>query len=91
MNCVRETHKWTDCDYYITMHDITCLHHIVEEDHIHLDNNDVISVRLWVTWLQQGGMEVALKDKVDPPPPGSGVEEDSFILCVQTEYQRDRF
>ena len=91
MNRVRETHKRTDHDYYITMRDITRLRRIVEEDHIRLDNNDAISIRLWVTRLQQGGVEVALKDKVDPPPPGSGVEEDCFILCVQTEYQRDCF
>ena len=37
MNCVHATHKPTNWDYYITMCDITCLHHIVEEDHIHLD------------------------------------------------------
>ncbi len=80
-----------DCDYYITMCDVSCLHRIVENNEIHLDNNNTISVRLWVTKLWQHGAEVVLKDKKDPPPPGSGLSQESFVLCIQTEFQHDCF
>jgi hypothetical protein len=91
MNHVHESYQKTDWDYYITMCDITHLCHIMEDDKICLDNNDAISTWLWVTWLQQDGEEAILKDKGDPPPPGSGVEDDCFILCVQTKFQREHF
>jgi len=88
---MHESCKQTDRDYYITMRDISCLHWIVENDEIHLDDNDMISVRLWVTKLQQRGAEAVLKDKKDPPPPGSGLSQESFVLCIQTKFQCDCF
>ena len=91
MKRVRESNNRTDRDYYITMRDIARLRRIVEDNEIHLDDNDAISIRLWVTRLRQGGVGVVLKDKRDPAPPGSGVDNDCFILCLQTEFQRDRF
>jgi hypothetical protein len=73
------------------MRNVTCLRRIVEDDKIRLEDNDVISIKLWVTRLQQGGVEAVLKAKLDPAPPGSNVEDDCFILCLQTQFQRDRF
>ncbi len=80
-----------DCDYHMTMHDISRLHQIIENDKIHLDDNNAISVRLWVTKLRQCGAEAVLKDKRDPPPPGSGLSQNSFVLCIQPKFQMDRF
>ena len=88
---VQQSCKRTDRDYHITMRDINRLRRIVEEGEIRLDDNDAISVRLWVTQLRQGGVEAVLKDKMDPPPPGSGISGDCFVLCIQTVFQRDRF
>jgi hypothetical protein len=88
---VRESCKQTDRDYHITTRDISRLRRIVENDEIRLDDNDAISVRLWVTKLRQCGAEAVLKDKRDPPPPGSGLSPDAFALCIQTQFQRDRF
>ena len=73
------------------MHDITRLRQIVEDTEIRLDGNDAISITLWATWLQQDGARVILKDKSDPPPPGSGISPDTFVLCMQTTFQSDRF
>jgi hypothetical protein len=71
--------------------DISHLRRIVENDKIRLDPNDAISVRLWVMKLQQCGAHAVLKDKLDPPPVGSGLSNDTFVLCLQTEFQRDHF
>lgn len=32
-----------------------------------------------------------LKDLLDPIPPESGISQDSFVLCIQTKFQRDCF
>ena len=73
------------------MRNISHLHWIVENEEICLDDNDTISVRLWVTKLWQCGAGAILKDKMDPPPPESRLSQDSFVLCIQTEFQRDHF
>lgn len=80
-----------DQDYYITLHDINRYRHIVEDEVIHLDDNDVISLHLWALQLQQDGAECVLKDMQDPPPPESGLSPGSFVLCIQTKFQRDCF
>ena len=68
MKHVRESNNRTDRDHYITMRDISRLRRIVENDEIRLDDNDAISIRLWVTRLRQVGVDVVLKDKRDPAP-----------------------
>ena len=73
------------------MRDVTHLYQIVENDLICLDNNDRISVRLWVSQLQQDSAGVVLKDRLDLPPPDSGLSANTFVLCIQTEFQTDHF
>lgn len=63
----------------------------MEDIKICLDDNDVISLQLWLLWLQQGSDQCSLKDRVDPPPPESGLSEDSFVMCIQTKFQRECF
>ena len=71
------------------MCDINFYHCIVVDEKICLDNNNVILLWLWVLWLQRDGAKCFLKDKIDPAPPESGLSTDSFVLCIQTEFQKD--
>lgn len=73
------------------MRDINRLRRIVENEEIRLDENDAISIKVWATRLQQDGAGVILKDKVDAPPPGSGLSPETFIMCIQTKFQMDQF
>ena len=34
---------------------------------------------------------VFYKDKADQPPPNSQLEQDCFVLCIQTRFQLDAF
>ena len=86
-----ESSKWTDSNHCITIHDINHYHWIMEDVEICLDDNDVISLCLWLLRLQQDGAECALKDKRDPPPPEFGLSQDSYVFCVQTKFQQDCF
>ena len=88
---MQESCKETDRDHYMTMRDITRLRQIVEDTEIRLDHNDVISIRLWSTRLQQDSAHVILKDKHDPPPLGSSLSPKIFVLCIQTKFQCERF
>ena len=78
-------------DYHITTRDIARLHRIVENQEIWYDNNDAISLQVWVSNIQQDGGEAFLKDKLEPPPLGSGLSSEDFVLCIQTKFQKDQF
>jgi hypothetical protein len=88
---VRQTTQTTDRDHYITTRDINRLRRIVENEEIRLDENDAISIKVWATRLQEAGAEVILKDKIDAPPPGSGLSPDVFVFCIQTIFQKQQF
>ncbi len=73
------------------MCDISRYHRIVEDIEIRLDDNNAISLCLWVLRLQEGGAKCILKDRKDTHPPESGLSPDSFVLCIQTKFQLDCF
>ena len=73
------------------MRDINCIQRIIQDEDIWLDENDVISIKVWATQLQQEGAKITLIDKIDAPPPGSGLSPDTFVFCIQTKFQKDQF
>jgi hypothetical protein len=68
-----------------------CFHQIVENREIRYDGNDAISIRVWIAMIQQDRGDAILKDKLDPLPQESGLSPDTFVLCIQTKFQKDQF
>jgi hypothetical protein len=64
---------------------------IIEEEKIRLHNEDGVSTRLWMDRLKAENICVFLKDKITPSPPGSNLDEDTFVMCLQTPFQMDAF
>ena len=64
---------------------------MVENQNIRHDQNNVISIQVWITKIQEDGGSAILKDRLDPPLPGSGLSQDVFVLCVQTKFQEKQF
>ena len=58
---------------------------------VQLDPNDAHSIQLWVERIQSWGDFIFYKNKEDPPPEGSGLADDVFILCLQTKFQSESF
>ncbi|KAE9396990.1 hypothetical protein BT96DRAFT_1038174 [Gymnopus androsaceus JB14] len=63
--------------------------HMIEAETIRLASQDGMSVLKWVKDLRSQGHFVHLKTKSDPVPQGTQIEKDSFILIVQTRYQKE--
>jgi hypothetical protein len=63
----------------------------IEHGCICLHTEDVISVRLWADRLKEDDVLFYLKAMNDPPLPGSNLEKDAFVLCIQTPFQLDTF
>ena len=58
---------------------------------IQLDNNDAHSTRIWVDKLRAQGDFVYYKDKRDPPSEGSDLADNLFVLCIQSQFQREAY
>lgn len=75
------------------MGEIAQVRKTVDWETVKLNPNNATSTRLWVDDLAAEGHFVFYKSKQDPPPPpeGSDLTHDAFVLCIQTEYQLDSF
>jgi len=48
-------------------------------------------MKLCMDRLEQENTRVFLKDKISDPPPGSNLDTDTFVMCIQTPFQVDAF
>jgi hypothetical protein len=64
---------------------------MVEEENIRLHKEDAISTKLWVDRLKAKNILIFYKDKLDPPPSGSKLQGEDFVMCIQTAFQVDAF
>ena len=78
-------------DYHITTSDIVRFHQVVENQSMRHDDNDAISIRVWILHIQEDSGSAMLKDKLDPAPPRLGLSSEIFVLCVQTKFQVEQF
>lgn len=56
---------------------------------LHCDDGQ--SVLQWVNELWKSDEILAFKSSADPPPIGSGLESDTFVLVIQTQCQKEVF
>ena len=78
-------------DHYITKGEICRIRKDILCADIQLDLNDAISTRDWVNTFRSEGEFMYYKDKRDPPPDGSDLASDLFILCIQTKFQKEAY
>ena len=78
-------------DHFILLQDVCHMACVVKEENIRLHKEDSISTKLWVDRLKAKNTHIFYKDKRDPPPSGSKLQGEGFILCIQTTFQADAF
>ena len=64
---------------------------VIEEEMICLHNEDIILMKLWIDKMEHENARVFLKDKITQPPPGSNLDTEAFVMCIQTCFQVDAF
>ena len=60
---------------------------MIEEETVRLAPQDGASVLKWVETLRARGYYLEIKTSSDEPPPGSGLNKNTFALIIQTKYQ----
>ncbi len=78
-------------DQFISLQDICRMARAVEEENIRLHKEDAISTKLWVDRLKAKNIHIFYKDKLNPPPSGSKLQGEDFVMCIQTAFQADAF
>ncbi|KAJ7079162.1 hypothetical protein B0H15DRAFT_788380, partial [Mycena belliarum] len=76
---------------FIQLSDIRRIEKQIEAEAVRLHPDDGISTLRWVENLRAKGHLLGFKSKADPPPPGSNLALDEFVLMIQTEWQRKMF
>ena len=71
--------------------DVSRIGRMVEQEAICLHAQDAISVWLWINRFKDENMHTFYKDRLDKPPLDSQLEEDCFVLCIQTKFQLETF
>ena len=74
---------------FVTRADVRRIEKMIEEETIRLASQDGASVLEWVKDLRKRGHFVELKTSSDAPPPNSGLEKESFVIIIQTQYQQE--
>ena len=91
MSTVRDSAPDGSRDKFITPKDVNRMARVLDDEKIRLHPEDAISTKLWVDRLKADNTLVFYKDKIGLPPPDSRLDQDLFILCIQTEFQLDAF
>lgn len=78
-------------DRYIALGDINRLAQALERETKQLHSEDIISIKLWVERFKSENISIFYKDRLDSPPPGSGLDQGTFVLCIQAPFQLDAF
>jgi hypothetical protein len=64
---------------------------IIEEEMICLHEEDAISSKLWMDRLEADKTRTFYEDKSNPPPFGSNLDKEVFVMCIQTSFQVGMF
>jgi len=78
-------------DKFIALKDVNRMAQALDRETIRLHPEDAISTKLWIDRFKADNVLVFHKSKLDHPPPGSRLDRDVFILCIQTKFQLDAF
>ncbi|KAJ7730819.1 hypothetical protein B0H16DRAFT_1329762 [Mycena metata] len=87
----RSVDRDLDDQFFIQLRDIRRIQKEIEAESVQLYPDDGVSTLRWVENLRAKGHLLGFKSKSDPPPPGSGVPPDVFLLMIQTGWQQRMF
>lgn len=79
------------CDQFISESEVSRLARSLLKNEICLHPEDAISIKLWIDRFNDEGSLIFHKDWSDPTPQGSGLQDQAFVMCIQTEFQWDAF
>ena len=88
---IRDHFSHDERDHYMTSGEIHRIRKEILMADVQLDANDAHSTQIWVDRLRSQGDFVYYKDKLDPPPEGSDLARNVFVLCIQTKFQRHAY
>ena len=56
-----------------------------------LHQEDAISIKLWIDKIKEEDALIFYKDRLDPAPKGSELQDQAFVICIQTGFRMNAF
>jgi len=78
-------------DRFISLADVSRMDRSLLRNEIRLHPEDAISIKLRIDKFNNEDILIFHKDRSDPAPQGSGLQDQAFVMCIQTKYQQDAF
>jgi hypothetical protein len=78
-------------DRFISPSDVSRMGRSLLKNEICLHPEDAISIKLWGNRIRDEDDLIFHKSRLDPASQGSGLQDQSFVMCIQTRFQQDAF
>ena len=82
LRTIRDSAPENSQDHYISPEYVNRYARQMEQAEVRLHKKDAISVNLWIDRLKEQNTLVFIKDKITPPPPGSDLDSEAYILYM---------
>jgi hypothetical protein len=78
-------------DRFISPSDVSKIGRSLLKNEICLHPEDAISIKLWIDRIKDEDTLIFHKSRIDPAPQGSGLQDQAFVMCIQTGFQLDAY
>ena len=78
-------------DQFISLSDVSRMGRTLLKNEICLHQEDAISIKLWINRIKDEDALIFYKDWLNSAPQGSGLQDQAFVMCIQTDFQLDAF
>ena len=78
-------------DRFISPSDVSRMGRSLLKNEICLHPKDTISIKLWGNRIRDEDDLIFHKTRLDPTSQGLELQDQSFVMCIQTRFQQDTF
>ena len=78
-------------DRFISLSDVSRMGRSLLKNEICLYQEDAISIKLWIDRIKDENALIFYKDQLNSAPQGLGLQDQAFVMCIQTDFQLDAF
>jgi hypothetical protein len=88
---IRDLSPHGSYDQFISPSDVSKIGKSLLKNEICLHPEDAILIKLWIDRIKDEDTLIFHKSRIDSAPQGSGLQDQAFVMCIQTGFQLDAY